>query len=47
MLSVAGEHLAAHNPHARLAMYGQDLNPESCAICTYVWFVSNRKRAAR
>ena len=28
-------------------MYGQDLNPESYAICTYVWFVGNRKRAAR
>lgn len=47
MLSVAGEHLAAHTPHARLVMYGQDLNPESYAICTHVWFVSNRKRAAR
>lgn len=33
MLSVAGEHLAAHNPHARLVMYGQELNPESYAIC--------------
>ena len=44
MMSVAGEHLAAHNPLARLVMYGQDLNPESSAICTYVWFVSNRTR---
>jgi type I restriction enzyme M protein len=33
MLSVADEHLAAHNPHARLVMYGQELNPESYAIC--------------
>lgn len=33
MLSVAGEHLAAMNPGARLAMYGQELNPESYAIC--------------
>ena len=33
MLSVAGEHLAAMNPKARLAMYGQELNPESYAIC--------------
>ena len=32
-LSVAGEHLAAHNPHARLVMYGQELNPEAYAIC--------------
>jgi type I restriction enzyme M protein len=33
MLSVAGEHLAEHNPKARLVMYGQELNPESYAIC--------------
>ena len=33
MLSVAGEHLAEHNPEARLTMYGQELNPESYAIC--------------
>jgi type I restriction enzyme M protein len=33
MLSVAGEHLAAHNPQARLVMYGQELNAESYAIC--------------
>jgi type I restriction enzyme M protein len=33
MLSVAGEHLAAHNPEARLVLYGQELNPESYAIC--------------
>jgi len=33
MLSVAGEHLASHNPDARLVMYGQELNPESYAIC--------------
>lgn len=33
MLSVAGEHLAAHNPTARLVMHGQELNPESYAIC--------------
>ena len=33
MLSVAGEHLAALNPDARLVMYGQELNPESYAIC--------------
>ena len=33
MLSVAGEHLAALNPDARLVMYGQELNPESHAIC--------------
>jgi type I restriction enzyme M protein len=33
MLSVAGEHLAAVNPAARLVVYGQELNPESYAIC--------------
>ena len=33
MLSVGGEHLAGHNPDARLVMYGQELNPESYAIC--------------
>jgi type I restriction enzyme M protein len=33
MLSVAGEHLADVNPDARLVMYGQELNPESYAIC--------------
>ncbi|MGY6268817.1 type I restriction-modification system subunit M [Achromobacter denitrificans] len=33
MLSIAGEHLLAHNPQARLNMYGQELNDESYAIC--------------
>ena len=33
MLSVAGEHLDSLNPDARLVMYGQELNPESYAIC--------------
>ncbi len=33
MLSVAEEHLTSHNPDARLRMYGQELNPESYAIC--------------
>lgn len=33
MLSVAGEYLAAHNPQARLTVFGQELNPESYAIC--------------
>ena len=33
MLSVADEHLASLNPDARLVMYGQELNPESYAIC--------------
>ena len=33
MLSVAEEHLLKFNPHATLVMYGQELNPESYAIC--------------
>ncbi|MFN3810551.1 MAG: N-6 DNA methylase [Roseateles asaccharophilus] len=33
MLSIAAEHLHAHNPQARLTMYGQELNDESYAIC--------------
>jgi type I restriction enzyme M protein len=33
MLSIADEHLTAMNPKARLTMYGQELNPESFAIC--------------
>jgi type I restriction enzyme M protein len=33
MLSVAGEYLAEHNPNAHLTMFGQELNPESYAIC--------------
>ncbi len=33
MLSVAGEHLYAINPQARLTMFGQELNDESYAIC--------------
>ncbi len=33
MLSVAGEYLTEHNPQARLTVFGQELNPESYAIC--------------
>ena len=33
MLSVADEHLRALNPAARLVIHGQELNPESYAIC--------------
>lgn len=33
MLSVAGEYLTDHNPAASLVMFGQELNPESYAIC--------------
>lgn len=33
MLSIAGEYLVEHNDRARLVMHGQELNPESYAIC--------------
>ncbi|SEA89793.1 type I restriction-modification system subunit M [Acidovorax soli] len=33
MLSVGEEHLVAMNPNAKLALFGQELNPESFAIC--------------
>ncbi|MDA3915284.1 class I SAM-dependent DNA methyltransferase [Oleiagrimonas sp.] len=33
MLSVAAEFLREHNPDARLTLHGQELNPESYAIC--------------
>jgi type I restriction enzyme M protein len=33
MLSIAGEYLAEHNRQARLTVFGQELNPESYAIC--------------
>lgn len=33
MLSTAEEHLVSMNPEARLSMHGQELNPESYAIC--------------
>jgi type I restriction enzyme M protein len=33
MLSIAGEYLTEHNNKASLVMHGQELNPESYAIC--------------
>jgi type I restriction enzyme M protein len=33
MLSVAEEYLTSMNPKARMVLYGQELNPESYAIC--------------
>ena len=33
MLSTASEHMAEINPDAQLEVYGQELNPESYAIC--------------
>lgn len=33
MLSVADEHLRAMNPTAKLALFGQEINPSSYAIC--------------
>src|SRR3989338_8073636 len=33
MLSIAGEYLREFNPDSRLEVFGQELNPESYAIC--------------
>ncbi|MFJ8807401.1 N-6 DNA methylase [Streptomyces sp. NPDC102490] len=33
MLSAADDHILALNPHATVEVYGQELNPESWAIC--------------
>ncbi|QDQ11250.1 type I restriction-modification system subunit M [Streptomyces spectabilis] len=33
MLSAAEEHITAHNPDATVKVFGQELNPESWAIC--------------
>tara|TARA_R110002074_G_scaffold402322_1_gene606922 strand:- start:8322 stop:10151 length:1830 start_codon:yes stop_codon:yes gene_type:complete len=33
MLSVADDYIREHNSNARLTMYGQELNPESYAMC--------------
>ena len=33
MLSAAEEHITAHNPNATVQVFGQELNPESWAIC--------------
>jgi len=33
MLSIGGEYVAELNPQARIIMFGQELNPESYAIC--------------
>ena len=33
MLTIAEEHIRQHNPHARLTIFGQELNDESYAIC--------------
>jgi type I restriction enzyme M protein len=33
MLAVAEEHIRAHNPQAKLNLFGQELNDESYAIC--------------
>ncbi len=33
MLSIADEYISTHNPNAQLALYGQEVNAESYAIC--------------
>ena len=42
MLSVAEEFLLDHNPDARLTMFGQELNPESYAICKADMLIRNQ-----
>jgi type I restriction enzyme M protein len=46
MLSVAGEYLAEHNPKARLTVAGQELNPESYAICKADMLIKGQDVAA-
>ena len=43
MLSVADEHLTEQNPSARLVMHGQELNPESYAICKADMLIKGQK----
>jgi type I restriction enzyme M protein len=45
MLSVADEHLAEINPNARLVMYGQEINPESYAICKADMLIKSQRCA--
>ncbi len=33
MLSIGEDHLRKHNPNAQLQVYGQELNPETFAVC--------------
>lgn len=42
MLSMASEHLAEHNPQAQLSVFGQELNPESYAICKADMLIKNQ-----
>ncbi len=43
MLSVAERCLAELNPDAQLRVYGQELNPESCAICRADMLIKGRQ----
>ncbi len=45
MLSVADEYLMGLNPDARLALYGQEVNPESYAICKGDMLIKNSAEA--
>lgn len=42
MLSVADEYIREHNEHAHLEMFGQELNPESYAICKADMIIKNQ-----
>jgi len=43
MLSVAEEYLHELNPHARLEVFGQEINPESYAICKSDMLIKGQK----
>ncbi len=43
MLSVAEEHLKVQNPHGKLTVFGQELNPESYAICKADMLIKGQK----
>ena len=43
MLSVAEEHLKAQNPYGKLTLFGQELNPESYAICKADMLIKGQK----
>jgi len=43
MLSVAEEHLKLQNPHGKLTVFGQELNPESYAICKADMLIKGQK----
>lgn len=43
MLSIAEEYVTEHNPQARLEVFGQEINPESYAICKSDMLIKGQK----